>query len=87
MKIARWERPNTKDRMTCPAVLRLNVNDIADSEIEKILNILEASIKGTRTLFLTTIMRFIAPSKVGSLDANLVRVFGVGDSNLKIISG
>ena len=69
--------------MKCPGVLRLDVNEIADSEIEKILRILEVSVKGTRTLFLTTIMRFISPSKIGSLDMNLVRVFGVGDSNLR----
>lgn len=36
-KIARWERPHTKDRMKCPGVLRLDVNDNYDSEIEKIL--------------------------------------------------
>lgn len=83
VKIARWEKPNAKDRMTCPAVLRLDVNEIANFEIEKNLRILEVSVKGTRTLFLTTIMRSISPSKVGSLDTNLVRVFGVGDSNLK----
>jgi len=33
VKIARWVRPHAKDRMTCPAVLRLDVN-----EIEKILH-------------------------------------------------
>ena len=25
VKIARWERPNAKDRITCPAILRLDV--------------------------------------------------------------
>ena len=35
------------------------------------------AVKGTRTLFLTTL------SKVGSLDMDLVQVFGAGDSNLK----
>ena len=83
VKIARWESPHTKDRMKCPSVLRLDVNEMNESEIEKILRILEVTIKGTRTLFLTTIMRFISPSKMGLLDANLVRVFGVGDSNIK----
>lgn len=83
VKIARWESPHTKDRMKCPRILRLDVNENDDTEIEKILRILEVTIKGTRTLFLTTIMRFISPSMMGLLDANLVRVFGVGDSNLK----
>ena len=82
MKIARWESPHTKDRMKCPKVLRLDVIENDDSEIKRILHMLEVSVKGTRTLFLTTIMRFISPSKMGSLDANLVRVFGIGDSNL-----
>lgn len=36
--------------MTCPAVLRLDVNGIANFEIEKNLRILEVSVKGTRTL-------------------------------------
>ena len=53
---------------------------MGDFEIEKILRILEVSVKGTRKLFLTAIMRFISPSKVGSLDTDLVRVFGAGDS-------
>lgn len=84
VKIARWERPIAKDRMTCPAVLRLGVNEIGgNSETEKIIRILEVSVKGTRKLFLTTIMRFISPSRMGSLDTNLVRVFGVGDPNLQ----
>jgi len=82
VKIARWESPHTKDRMKCPGILRLNVNENNDSEIEKILRLLEVSVKGTRTLFLTTIMRFISPSRMGLLDANLVRAFGVGDSNI-----
>ena len=82
VKIARWESPHTKDRMKCPKVLRLAVIGDDDSEIEKILRILEVTVKGTRMLFLTTIMRFISPSKMGLLDSNLVRVFGVGDSNI-----
>lgn len=83
VKIARWERPRVKNRMTCPAVLRLDINEMVENyEVEKILSRLEVSIKGTRKLFLTTIMRFISPSKMGSLDTNLVRAFGVGDPNL-----
>ena len=82
VKIAGWESPYTKDRMKCPKVLRLDVIENDDSEIKRIFHMLEVSVKGTKTLFLTTIMRFISPSKTGSLDANMVRVFGIGDSNL-----
>lgn len=82
VKIARWEKPNGRNRMTCPAILKFEIDEIDNFDFENILSKLTESVKGTGPLFLTTIMRFTSPSRVGSLDTNLVRLFGVGDSIL-----
>lgn len=71
LEIARWHMPDSK--IECPKTIRFDHQEVG---IEQLLRILEIKFEGAGVLFYTTIIRFMVPTEAGSLDTELLQVFG-----------